>query len=142
MRQGGISLFQFHEGPIKTRIAQAVIMPIPCFNSMKVRLKPVSIENTLFVLWFQFHEGPIKTGIFKTKCEVKGCFNSMKVRLKLYQFKGRVVCAKKFQFHEGPIKTGGVGPYARRVRCFNSMKVRLKPDVPATPAKWTLVSIP
>ena len=31
--------FQFHEGPIKTLIFALPLFNVPCFNSMKVRLK-------------------------------------------------------------------------------------------------------
>ena len=55
------SVFQFHEGPIKTTTADSVV-----FRALQ----------------FQFHEGPIKTREkTKRKQYIKG-FNSMKVRLK------------------------------------------------------------
>ena len=53
------------------------------FNSMKVRLKPVSVMNNNLPISFQFHEGPIKT-VEKSNQEARGA---------------------AFQFHEGPIKT-------------------------------------
>ena len=34
--------FQFHEGPIKTLIVSTPLVPMLCFNSMKVRLKRAS----------------------------------------------------------------------------------------------------
>ena len=55
-------MFQFHEGPIKTSIAETLNVHLRGFNSMKVRLKPApayaeAYSNPVF----QFHEGPIKT---------------------------------------------------------------------------------
>ena len=35
-----LSLFQFHEGPIKTVITKVLVKLFLSFNSMKVRLKP------------------------------------------------------------------------------------------------------
>ena len=54
--------FQFHEGPIKTLTLLTPLVPMSCFNSMKVRLKPCAASSSAFFL---------------------SCFNSMKVRLKL-----------------------------------------------------------
>ena len=54
-------MFQFHEGPIKTAINVYLVTLENCFNSMKVRLKPVALLVRVVVF-----------------C----CFNSMKVRLK------------------------------------------------------------
>ena len=56
------AMFQFHEGPIKTR---------------------TNYYLCLLLSLFQFHEGPIKTPIdFAISCTSLS-FNSMKVRLKL-----------------------------------------------------------
>ena len=54
-------MFQFHEGPIKTYIVGICLFIFPRFNSMKVRLKPDSINAFGANVVFQFHEGPIKT---------------------------------------------------------------------------------
>ena len=54
-------MFQFHEGPIKTFVFALPLLNVPCFNSMKVRLKPASKPASLPLDEFQFHEGPIKT---------------------------------------------------------------------------------
>ena len=52
------------------------------FNSMKVRLKLVSLRLFADNMKFQFHEGPIKTYNYLIHaCKVER-FNSMKVRLK------------------------------------------------------------
>ena len=54
-------LFQFHEGPIKTKSCMSCRRSLICFNSMKVRLKLEKSENEARGSAFQFHEGPIKT---------------------------------------------------------------------------------
>ena len=106
VREHGLIMFQFHEGPIKT----------PCRLSTPLAASP-----------FQFHEGPIKTQIdLPLKSITLNRFNSMKVRLKHHykspsrawapsfnSMKVRLklvppltqVTGRKFQFHEGPIKT-------------------------------------
>ena len=38
-------------------------LTLPRFNSMKVRLKHNTTEETDVALMFQFHEGPIKTAL-------------------------------------------------------------------------------
>ena len=57
-----MNVFQFHEGPIKTRS-----------NTQIMQLQAE----------FQFHEGPIKTGLHSHILGGHTRFNSMKVRLKL-----------------------------------------------------------
>ena len=79
----GYWLFQFHEGPIKTRLSGRRRQTDLGFNSMKVRLKQVTQYPDTEVPRFQFHEGPIKTGLSK----------------------GHLYRLTSFQFHEGPIKT-------------------------------------
>ena len=76
-------MFQFHEGPIKTLLANSRNNHLYCFNSMKVRLKQNVAEG-------------IKAQ--------NDCFNSMKVRLKL-KIGFTMMTKAQFQFHEGPIKT-------------------------------------
>ena len=78
-----VSLFQFHEGPIKTSLRCFKSRYCSCFNSMKVRLKQKVEALTRNLSPFQFHEGPIKT--FDFECREHGLI--------------------MFQFHEGPIKT-------------------------------------
>ena len=41
------ALFQFHEGPIKTNDALYLSSYRPCFNSMKVRLKPIAFFSKI-----------------------------------------------------------------------------------------------
>ena len=88
-----------------------MVIPPPClcFNSMKVRLKQVTMNTHEAPLQFQFHEGPIKTHISRMNTAVCTRFNSMKVRLKL-DFEAREHGLIMFQFHEGPIKTGCLHP--------------------------------
>ena len=58
------TLFQFHEGPIKTNGGRLYRNISHGFNSMKVRLKRKTAHVHAFQLTpFQFHEGPIKTGL-------------------------------------------------------------------------------
>ena len=96
--------FQFHEGPIKTISEKKLEALDPCFNSMKVRLKPDLMHVTRSSYAFQFHEGPIKTICLLWVIILIICFNSMKVRLKPI---AHCCCLAviAFQFHEGPIKT-------------------------------------
>ncbi len=54
--------FQFHEGPIKTRLGLSERSLRQGFNSMKVRLKHERAKQAgPDEAPFQFHEGPIKT---------------------------------------------------------------------------------
>ena len=78
-------LFQFHEGPIKTKHSVTLCLTFTRFNSMKVRLKLSSLQSGLCDYMFQFHEGPIKTKGPSYYLLPKNSFNSMKVRLKLQQ---------------------------------------------------------
>ena len=56
------SMFQFHEGPIKTYVAKATILVRTEFQFHE---GPIKTElgkcDVSFGLLFQFHEGPIKT---------------------------------------------------------------------------------
>ena len=54
-------MFQFHEGPIKTVMANLILNAVSSFNSMKVRLKQSLNRKIGWSILFQFHEGPIKT---------------------------------------------------------------------------------
>ena len=82
-RLPNLSLFQFHEGPIKTLVGLRMIFSNLCFNSMKVRLKRTLVMVILLRVL---------------------CFNSMKVRLKPLAARYETGLTM-FQFHEGPIKT-------------------------------------
>ena len=77
-----VSLFQFHEGPIKTCERASEACTRQCFNSMKVRLKQITFNYFCVTFLFQFHEGPIKTGARPRAMSLLLRFNSMKVRLK------------------------------------------------------------
>ena len=79
-----LTLFQFHEGPIKTIAKLYPRSLVSSFNSMKVRLKQL--------------DQLVKQG------ELTG-FNSMKVRLKQVDNSFTDLRVIRFQFHEGPIKT-------------------------------------
>ena len=59
--RAGITVFQFHEGPIKTALICGKCNVQRCFNSMKVRLKRNNASYLTSYMSFQFHEGPIKT---------------------------------------------------------------------------------
>ena len=96
------------------------------FNSIKVRLKPSCLAETLMFDLFQFHKGTIKTtaterrkfptrrfqfhkGTIKTYCKMKKkvtelYFNSINVRLKQFNKREAISCFI-FQFHKGTIKT-------------------------------------
>ena len=54
-------IFQFHKGTIKTVLMLSVLVRVLHFNSIKVRLKLVSVDTTTIIHSFQFHKGTIKT---------------------------------------------------------------------------------
>ena len=74
------------------------------FNSIKVRLRPMSSFSYLIIRLFQFHKGSIKT----PKASIIGLspanFNSIKVRLR-HTIGGQSISTHVFQFHKGSIKT-------------------------------------
>ena len=97
-----------------------------CFNSIKVRVKPLSSHVWLRIIMFQFHKGTSKTSSNSLSSSKFACFNSIKVRVKLFidylcsdpilcfnSIKVRVklrhlelsVIFIKFQFHKGTSKT-------------------------------------
>ena len=87
------STFQFHEGPIKTNLANYNNLQVYSFNSMKVRLKLINLLVYLFRnMKFQFHEGPIKTAEQSERARIELSFNSMKVRLKLLFYFFDCIC--------------------------------------------------
>ena len=54
--------FQFHEGPIKTRVPQSAGSGPPLFQFHEGPIKTPKTYQAIFrVKKFQFHEGPIKT---------------------------------------------------------------------------------
>ena len=55
------SVFQFHKGPIKTKVTLDNDLKQSDFNSTKVRLKPEEDGFSGEAPKFQFHKGPIKT---------------------------------------------------------------------------------
>ena len=60
--------FQFHKGTIKTILTRIDFVQEIYFNSIKVRLKPVSSKEICYYEYeFQFHKGTIKTH-FKSSC--------------------------------------------------------------------------
>ena len=79
------SLFQFHEGPIKTSLRCLRSRYCSCFNSMKVRLKrcktPAWWTRTLC---FNSMKVRLKPKAFAAVTATYLSFNSMKVRLKLF----------------------------------------------------------
>ena len=56
-----IARFQFHKGTIKTPHRLLSYMILSYFNSIKVRLKPISLYSDMASKQFQFHKGTIKT---------------------------------------------------------------------------------
>ena len=52
--------FQFHKGTIKTSAYADASDPLCDFNSIKVRLNLLTVEQGETVLEFQFHKGTIK----------------------------------------------------------------------------------
>ena len=84
---GDLDEFQFHKGTIKTTPASVILLVLPNFNSIKVRLKLSSVLFPNVVISY---------------------FNSIKVRLKP---KPREPDGDldEFQFHKGTIKTEAHG---------------------------------
>ena len=54
--------FQFHKGTIRTMKTKYCILPIRCFNSIKVRLERLPGRAVRTWCAFQFHKGTIRTG--------------------------------------------------------------------------------
>ena len=61
------------------------------FNSIKVRLKPVSRVKKRLIARFQFHKGTIKTRYEERKFQGRQNFNSIKVRLKPKTLSGKLL---------------------------------------------------
>ena len=59
MKEG--SLFQFHKGTIRTSAHVEVYVDVAHFNSIKVRLEPLSASSVSISTPFQFHKGTIRT---------------------------------------------------------------------------------
>ena len=55
-------LFQFHKGTIRTLSKFWTNFTCVYFNSIKVRLEPVSVRAVAYFQLFQFHKGTIRTG--------------------------------------------------------------------------------
>ena len=99
---------------------------VPHFNSIKVRLEPISEVITTANTSFQFHKGTIRT------------FQPAAEDAKAYQFqfhKGTIrtkilnsVCSVEFsfQFHKGTIRTQRDIASMTIQQNFNSIKVRLE----------------
>ena len=120
-------LFQFHEGPIKTKHSVTLCLTFTRFNSMKVRLNLLDfVQAADQINGFNSMKVRLKLISFASNVIVSRCFNSMKVRLKpedgstatgsIVSFNSMKVRLKhgqkrwltsktRFQFHEGPIKT-------------------------------------
>ena len=64
--------FQFHKGTIKTQEGSGRWSDFSYFNSIKVRLKPMSAADRARFSAFQFHKGTIKTRLklFKSKYHI------------------------------------------------------------------------
>ena len=125
----------------------SVLVRVLHFNSIKVRLKLVSVDTTTIIhsfqfhkgtiktlhlllvhslhFPFQFHKGTIKTIIFSFSLHSSSDFNSIKVRLKLSS-NDSCSCSAIFQFHKGTIKTSILATCLSPETYFNSIKVRLK----------------
>ena len=100
----GLKLFQFHKGTIRTIVQSFFACSIIGFNSIKVRLEPLSPFLRKFIVGFQFHKGTIRTTFL------------------LYLFS----VSSPFQFHKGTIRTNERVPGTRTPGSFNSIKVRLE----------------
>ena len=101
-----LAKFQFHEGPIKTKMAAVRTHHSSLFQFHEGPIKTVArIRERFRRKLFQFHEGPIKTNYYCPLWYSAVCFNSMKVRLKQADTAAIIFTLTKFQFHEGPIKT-------------------------------------
>ena len=103
--RSALSLFQFHEGPIKTATRDSIKEKAVRFNSMKVRLKRGVMAAAPYPrAGFNSMKVRLKRHLATRKWFPIRCFNSMKVRLKLLIYLYMDLLGA-FQFHEGPIKT-------------------------------------
>ena len=74
--------FQFHKGTIRTCVQPRYVLSFVCFNSIKVRLEPVSLSMVVILqVLFQFHKGTIRTLKLVIIRPLYLRFNSIKVRL-------------------------------------------------------------
>ena len=58
-----VNTFQFHKGTIKTGSLRRLHRLQRYFNSIKVQLKPASLQKLGMLKAFQFHKGTIKTKV-------------------------------------------------------------------------------
>ena len=80
-------LFQFHEGPIKTKHSVTLCLTFTRFNSMKVRLKLLDfVQAADQINGFNSMKVRLKPAAYMLPIHFQICFNSMKVRLKQYSF--------------------------------------------------------
>ena len=76
-------MFQFHKGAIRTALSleSAFKQLTASFNSIKVRLEPITADTKRCTSRFQFHKGAIRTVVSSYRDDILKSFNSIKVRL-------------------------------------------------------------
>ena len=123
-------LFQFHKGAIRTRISTSQKYEIVYFNSIKVRLEPLTYDVADASTAFQFHKGAIRTIMRIFICSSQINFNSIKVRLELKKQIQRYE-DEIFQFHKGAIRTDHPLNYIKYILIFQfhkgAIRTKLKP---------------
>ena len=112
------------------------------FNSIKVRLEPLTEVLRYFRDKFQFHKGTIRTPYSYRVLSVLSYFNSIKVRLELPVHTSLLLTTLVFQFHKGTIRTVCTFPSCCKRANFNSIKVRLERPSLCYPIFLNQISIP
>ena len=117
--------FQFHYGPIGSRVAPADPVINPCFNSTMVRL---GVYGAVFIIGnnvFQFHYGPIGS-LLRNKELILNFSVSIPLWSDWETERTFLLYHKtKFQFHYGPIGSRKTSVRQTRSPGFNSTMVRL-----------------
>ena len=121
------TLFQFHNGSIKSQYRCRYTVPLPSFNSTMVRLKDGYDDDEVYIFYeFQFHNGSIKRPIVKASDLPLDSFNSTMVRLKACK---QTWCSNErdgFNSTMVRLKVELIVAADKAHDCFNSTMVRLK----------------
>ena len=107
-------------------VRSVVVVLLPYFNSIKVRLEPSCCRSSRKLPSFQFHKGTIRTGVLLEYATVLFNFNSIKVRLEHILQTLILLISLQFQFHKGTIRTSIKLSLLTPNLNFNSIKVRLE----------------
>ena len=100
-----VHVFQFHKGTIRTQIVVFLFMLRLYFNSIKVRLEPLTNITKKFREIFQFHKGTIRTVSKTLHTPQNSEFQFHKGTIRTEHQSIGVCRIIEFQFHKGTIRT-------------------------------------